>query len=201
MEDNDLVNPINSPFSYKSASGRCIDVIMTSSKNSCICSRTFETGFNDFHHMVYTILKANYDRLPPKVISYRCYWNFSESQFLEELRHKMYLNPPKSYAEFENQFVTMLNSFAPKKSISIRGNNKPHMTKILRNAIMKRVRLRNRANSTRKDLDIQKYKLKRNLVVSMNREAKRDFYRNLDPGKGEKRRISGEHLNLFYLTR
>ena len=55
------------------------------------------------------------------------------------------------------------------------------MSKKLRNAIMKRVRLRSRANSTRKDLDIQKYKLQRNLVVSMNREAKREFYRNLYP--------------------
>ena len=95
----------------------------------------------------------------------------------------MYKNPPKSYAEFENRYVTILNSLAPKKSVSIRGNNKLHMSKKLRNAIMKRARLRNRANLTRKDLDIQKHKLQRNLVVSMNREAKRDFYRNLDPKK------------------
>ena len=69
--------------------------------------------------MVYTILKTTYDRLPPKVISYRCYRNFSESQFREELAHKTYKNPPKSYAEFENQHVTILNSLAPKKSVSI----------------------------------------------------------------------------------
>ena len=67
------------------------------------------------------------------------------------------------------------------KSVSIRGNNKPHMSKKVCNAIMKRARLRNRANSSRKDADIQKCKLQRNLVISMNREAKRDFYRNLDP--------------------
>ena len=102
----------------------------------------------------------------------------------------MYENPPKSYAEFENQCVTILNSFAPKKSVSIRGNNKPHMSKKLRNAIMKWARLRNRANLTRKDLDIQRYKLQRILVVSMNREAKRDFYRNLDPKKVGKEKDS-----------
>ena len=183
MENNGLVSLINSPTSFKSTNGRCIDLIMTTSKNSCICSSTFETGISDFHHMVYTILKTTYDRLPPKVISYRCYRNFSESQFREELAHKMYKNSPKSYAEFENQYVTILNSLALKKSVSIRGNNKPHMSKKLRNAIMKRARLRNRANLNRKDLDMQKYKLQRNLVVSMNREAKRDFYRNLDPQK------------------
>ena len=177
-----VVNLINTPTSFKSANGRCIDLIMTNWKNSCISSSTFETGFSDFHHVVYTILKTTYDRLPPKVISYRCYRNFSEPQFREELAHKMYKNPPpKSYAEFENQYVTTLNSFAPKKSVSLRGNNKPHMSKKPRNAIMKRARLKNRANLSRKDVDIQKYKVQRNLVVSMNREAKRDFYRNLDP--------------------
>ena len=120
MEDNRLVSLINSQTSFKSANGRCIDSIMTNSKNSCICSRTSETGFSDFHHMVYTILKTTYNRLPPKVISYHCYRNFSESQFREELAHKLYINPPKSYAEFENQYVTILNSFASKKPVSIR---------------------------------------------------------------------------------
>ena len=115
MENNGLVNLINSPASLKSAHGRCIDLIMTNSKSSCICSNTFETGFSDFHHMVYTILKTTYDRLPPKVISYCCYRNFSEPHFRQELAHKMYKNPPKSYAEFENQYVTILNSFAPMK--------------------------------------------------------------------------------------
>ena len=69
------------------------------------------------------------------------------------------------------------------KSVSIRGNNKPQMSKKLRNAIMKRARLRNRANSSRKNADVQKYKLQRTLAVSMNSGAKKDFYRNLDPKK------------------
>ena len=72
MDDNGLVNLMNSPASFKSAYGRCIDLIMTNSKSSCIFSNTFEKGFSDFHHMIYTILKNIYDRLPTKVISYRC---------------------------------------------------------------------------------------------------------------------------------
>ena len=95
----------------------------------------------------------------------------------------MYKNTPKSYADFGSQYVTILNSFAPMKSVSIRGNNKPHTSKKLRSAIVKRARLRNPANSSRKDVDIQKHKLQRNVVVSINREAKGDLYRNLDPKK------------------
>ena len=84
---------------------------------------------------------------------------------------------------FRINMLLFYNSYAPKKFVSIRGNNKPHMSKKLRNAIMKRARLRNRANLTRTDFDIQKYKPQRNFVLSMNREAKRDCYRNLGPKK------------------
>ena len=183
VEDNGLVNLIHSPTCFKFANGRCIDLIMTNSKNNCFCSSTFKTGFSDFHHMVYTIVRTTYDRLPPKVVSFRSYRNFSETHFQEELAHKMNENPPENYAEFENFYITTLNSFAPKKSVIRRGNNKPHVSKKLRKAMMKRTKLKNRANVSRDDEDVQKYKIQRNLVVRMNREAKRCFYKNLDPTK------------------
>lgn len=81
MEDNGMASLIHEPTCFKSANGRCIDLIMTNSKNSCFCNNTFETGFSDFHHMVYTILKTTFERLPPKVVSYRCYRNFWEISF------------------------------------------------------------------------------------------------------------------------
>ncbi len=41
---------------------------MTNSKNSLFCNNTFETGFSDFHHMMYTTLKTTFKRLPPFVV-------------------------------------------------------------------------------------------------------------------------------------
>ena len=46
---------------------------------------------------------------------------------------------------------------------------------------MKRVRLKNIANKTKIQDDLQKYKAQRNLVVKMNRRAKRQFYDSPDP--------------------
>ena len=66
----------------------------------------------------------------------------------------MYENPPENNAEFENLFVTTLNNLAPKKCVSIRENNKHHMSKKLHNAIMIRSRLKNRANFSRKNVDV-----------------------------------------------
>ena len=51
----------------------------------------------------------------------------------------------------------------------------------MRKAIMKGARLKNIAKKTKSQDDLQRYKIQRNLVVKMNRVAKRKFYANLDP--------------------
>ena len=53
----------------------------------------------------------------------------------------------------------------------------------LRKAIMKRTRLKRIANIAHSDENIRKYKRQRNLVVKMNKQAKIEFYKNLDPKK------------------
>ena len=43
-----------------------------------------------------------------------------------------------SYGKFDNIFTSKLNKHAPKKRKRVRGNNKLHINKELRKAIMKR---------------------------------------------------------------
>ena len=62
------------------------------------------------------------------------------------------------------------------------------MTKTLRKAMMLRTNLKNRANKTKDQEDIRKYRKQRNLVVKMNKIAKREFYTSLDPKKVETNR-------------
>ena len=53
---------------------------------------------------------------------------------------------------------------------------------------MKRTRLKNKANRTKCEEDLQKYRKQRNLVVKLNKRVKRAYYNNLDPsrvGKGD----------------
>ena len=45
---------------------------------------------------------------------------------------------------------------------------------------MTRTRLKNRANKSGSEEDYKKYKRQRNVIVSMNRKAKRDFYHSVD---------------------
>ena len=69
------------------------------------------------------------------------------------------------YSKFEKEFIDTLNKYAPKKTKLFRGNQKLHVNKVLSSAIMKRSRLKNKANKTHKAVDIFNYKKQRNLVV------------------------------------
>ena len=62
------------------------------------------------------------------------------------------------YSKFEKEFIDTLNKHAPKETKLFRGNQKPHVNKMLHSAIMKRSRLKNKANKTRKAVDIFNYK-------------------------------------------
>ena len=51
---------------------------------------------------------------------------------------------------------------------------------MLYQAIMKRSRLKNKANKTKNHLDIRNYKKQRNIVVNLNKEAKLQYFSNYD---------------------
>ena len=121
------------------------------------------------------MLKTTYEKLPRKIIHYRKWKNFDVNLFRFELSRHLDCNV-NNYANFENIFTTILDKHAPTKTKFLRGNNKQHLTKDLRKAIMKRSNLKNIANKTKNPDDIACYKKQRNLVVNMNRQAKKAYF-------------------------
>ena len=84
------------------------------------------------------------------------------------------------YSKFEKEFIDTLNKHVPKKIKLFRSNQKPHVNKVLPSAIMKRSWLKNKANTTRKAVDIFNYKKRRYLVVKINNECKREYFDKLN---------------------
>ena len=105
-------------------------------------SKSFETGFSNHHHMIYTILKTTYIKLPPKKFIYRDYKNWSRMQFEEELRCKLIFSHPSEYGNLESIVVKALETNALTKTRIVRANDKPHVTKELRRAMTRRSRLK-----------------------------------------------------------
>ena len=54
------------------------------------------------------------------------------------------------------------------------------MNKFLRRVIVKRSKLKNKANKTEHPLDIKMYKKQRNYVVSLNKQCKFEYFNTLD---------------------
>ena len=66
------------------------------------------------------------------------------------------------------------------KTKYVRANDGPFMTKALRKAVMLRTQLRNRYNKERTPGNRNVFKKQRNMCVKTLRQAKRDYYSNLD---------------------
>ena len=62
------------------------------------------------------------------------------------------------FHSLHNKMVTVLENHSPYKTRIIRGNNKPHVNKILRKAIMRRSQLKNKANKSKDPRDYEHYK-------------------------------------------
>ena len=116
--------------------------------------------------------------MPPKTITYRSYKNFTEEQFKEAIRSDCSYIEGGNLTSLQHVIEKRFDQFVPMKKIVLRGNNKPHMTSQLRKAIRKKYRLKNRANKSSKPADKTVYKTQRNLVVKLNKEAKKSFLKN-----------------------
>ena len=174
---HDFYNHIKSPTCWKSNSGKCSDLILSNQKSSLMNTGTVETGISDHHSLIYTMLKSTFEKLEPRKYYYRNLNGLENCKFQDYLSSNLSDCEP-SYEIFHQNLVSALNKFAPIKTRFLRANDKPHMTKILRKAIMTRSRLKNIANSSKLPEDISRYKAQRNLVVHLNRKTKKSFYKS-----------------------
>ena len=151
---------------------------MTNRKYSFKNTNTFEAGLSDHHHMIYTMLKSTFEKAEPIKLTYRGYKNFSFDRFKADLENAL-KSCPNAYDCFEKCFPSKHNEYAPRKTKCVKGNNKSHLNKFLRRAIMKRSKLKNKTNKTKYPVDIKIYK-KKNYLAGSNKQAKFEYFNNLD---------------------
>ena len=113
-----------------------------------------------------------------KKVTYRDYKQFQWENFEKDLTSSL-RNCNGEYENYEQNFIKVLNTHAPKKVKILRGNHKPHYNKNLRKAIKKKSRLKNKARRSKDPVDIANYKKQRNLFVSLNRQAKSKYFNEL----------------------
>ena len=179
-----LKNMVNEPTCFKSKEKpSCVDLILTNKFRNFQSTVTIESGLSDFHKMTVTILKTHFKKGPPTIITYRDYSRYSLPNFRSDLEKQLplevMLNMPHEI--FMDIITNVLERHAPIKFKYLRVNHSPFITKRIRKEIMKRSRLRNRVNKLNTDLNNLAYKRQRNLCTKLIRQAKRDYFSNLNP--------------------
>ena len=140
MHSFKLYNLIKSKTCFK-GSGSCVDLILTNRKYCFKHTSTLETGLNDHHHLIYSMLKITLKKEESNQFIFRDQKNFDNTNFQMDLESKLN-NCPKKYGIFEKTFENVLNAHVPMKTKFWRGNQKPRVDKNLRKAIMKRSQLK-----------------------------------------------------------
>jgi hypothetical protein len=80
---------------------------------------------------------------------------------------------------FTSLFTDTLSYHAPIKTVRVKKNRAPWISKSIRDEMDKRNKLQKRFLSTRATSDWDEYKLQRNLVVALQHKAKIEYFRNL----------------------
>ena len=178
----DLKNLVREPTCFKSNNPRCIDLMLTNRGRNFQQTTAIETGLSDFHKMVVTVLKTSFDKQKPNVVNYRDYRNFRDEVFRQDLQKEIAdLDVQRlTYTSFQSAFGHVLDKHAPMKKRYIRANDSPFMNRTLHKAFMLRTRLKNKYNKNRTAENWDAFRRQRNLCVKMTREAKRDFYNQID---------------------
>ena len=86
MNSYNLNNLIKHKTCFKNPENpSCIDLILTNCPRSFHSTTVVETGLSDFHKLTVTVLKQQFQKQKPKVISYRDYQIFRNTLFRNDL--------------------------------------------------------------------------------------------------------------------
>ena len=112
-----------------------------------------------------------------KEVFYRDYEHFKSEDFKKELRTKLDGLVIKNYDLFENTF---LHLHAPVEKKFLRANHAPHMTKALREAIMKRSELKSKYFKNQTGHDFKIYKKQKNYCSKLYKKERKKYYSNMN---------------------
>ena len=141
---------------FKGNAGSCIDLLITNSKFSLMKSNPIEIGLTHHHHMMHAILKTKFEKLEPKKSICHNFKQYDSDQIELDIFNSM--SAMRTHAVFGNNFASILDKHAPKKTKILRGNQKHRFNKNLRTQIMIRSRLKSMANKSKNPSDIVKFK-------------------------------------------
>ena len=89
IADHELCTLISEPTCLKSINVTCIDSFLTNKKTRFKKTLTFKMGVSDHHKLIGTMLRSRFANGKHKKLFCRCYRNFENKRFEEELQMQL----------------------------------------------------------------------------------------------------------------
>ena len=129
-----------------------------------------------------SVLKSYSQKGDPKFVICRDYKYLDNKMFTNELENELSKTGSLAlnYDKFKNVCMDVINKNVPLKRKYIRANHAEYIDKEVRQAIMKRSKLRNDYLKHRSEERKLAHKKQRNFCVTLLRKIKADYFNNLD---------------------
>ena len=153
-----LKNEVKDPTCFKNVENpSCIDLISTNRLE--LPKNSSSTGLSDYHKILITVLKSYFKKKRPKIVLYRDYKDFSNTNFIEYLNSILISHDTNNigYDVFQQIIMNLLDEFVPIKRKYIRANEGPFMNKELRKTVTHRSRSNNKFYNEKSELSKPAY--------------------------------------------
>ena len=181
LYQHDLYNLVKVSTCFKNPSKPTSIDLFLSNKNTHFQNTTaLCCGLSDFHKLVLTVLKTSFDKNKPREIMYRNFKNFNSESFNNDLHNILSEKQMKTCEEFEDTFLSVLNTHAPLKKKLLRANHSQYVTKALRKAIMRRSTLEKNYFRKRTSESLKVYKKQKNYCSKLYKRERRKFFDSLN---------------------
>ena len=175
-----LSNRIDNPTRVTKTSKSLIDVLLTSHAECYATSGSLHFGLSD-HDLIFTVQKNKNSRPKPRLIEFRSRKNFNLPDFLADLKRVPWSsaytfdNADDVWVHWRTLFKDVLDQHVPLKKKWIRGDQLPWISPDLLREISHRNKLFKRHKRSPTSTSWDDYKLQRNKVTSLQRNALKRF--------------------------
>ena len=187
ISSHSLTQSISTPtrYNHTTASASILDLFLTTPDISIHKARVLNTSFSD-HLPILLQLNASISHpSSPTLVTLRSFKNFDSSYFEEDLSYvpwqiiDLFDDPDDKVEVFTHLFVDILDKHAPFKTVRVKKNPTPWISKKIKKEMDRRDRLFRfyRRNPSTPSLEI--FKAQRNRIVWLQRKAKIEYFHRL----------------------
>ena len=184
ITSHSLTQPITLPTRYSKTSNSILDLFLASSDIPISNSSVLDSPISD-HLPILLKVDCNVPKRPPSLVTRRSFKNFSKSCFEKDLENvpwsviNIFDNPDDQVSVFNTLFCEVLDRHAPLKTVRVKKNPAPWITKSIRDEMDRRNMLFRLFRKNHLAVSWEAFKAQRNRVTGLQRKAKKEYFHRL----------------------